>query len=209
MINEEYFLAFEKALLYKDKPSEYFQGLVEKNEFPRQYPFNMISDLEKVQQSKEHHPEGSVWNHTMLVVDKAATLKEKSKDEKAFMWAALLHDIGKTPTTRLRKGRYTSYEHDVVGAKMAEEFLRCFNLEEDFIYKVKNLVRYHMHILFIVKNLPFKDEQGMINSVDLNELALLGVSDRLGRGNMSEETIAKEYKNVKMFLDISKKIKLK
>lgn len=198
---------FEKVLLSMEKPSIYFNELIDNDEFPKKYPFNMISDLKNVPQSKEHHPEGTVWNHTMLVIDKAAVLKEKSKNIRAFMWSALLHDIGKKPTTVLRKGRYTAYEHDIVGGKMAEEFLKSFINDEKFINIVKNLIRYHMHILFIVKDMPFKDEKGMINNVDLDELALLGLSDRLGRGFISEEAIEKEYKNVKIFLEKSNKIK--
>ncbi|NEU05437.1 MULTISPECIES: HDIG domain-containing metalloprotein [Clostridium] len=201
------FTEFEKVLLSMEKPSTYFNELIEKGEFPEEYPFDMISELKDVPQSKEHHPEGNVWNHTMLVVDKAAVLREKSKNPRAFMWAALLHDIGKKPTTVLRKGRYTAYEHDIVGAKMAEEFLKSFTNDEKFIGTVKNLIRYHMHILFIVKDMSFKDEKGMIKNVDLDELALLGLSDRLGRGFISKEAIEKEYKNVKIFLEKSNKIK--
>ena len=52
------------------------------------------------------------------------------------MWALLLHDIGKKPTTKVRKGRLTSYDHDIVGADMTKEFLTYFNEEENFITEV-------------------------------------------------------------------------
>ena len=62
----------------------------------------MLSSLVKIQQSPSHHPEGNVWNHTMLVIDKAAERKYKSKDPRIH-WAALFHDIGKTPATKIRR----------------------------------------------------------------------------------------------------------
>jgi putative nucleotidyltransferase with HDIG domain len=82
--------------------------------------------LKKVPQSPKHHPEGNVWNHTMLVVDEAAGKKGQSKDPEAFMWAALLHDIGKADATNQKKGRITAYNHEKVGAEQAGEFLREF-----------------------------------------------------------------------------------
>lgn len=57
----------------------------------------------------------------MQVIDAAAHNRIKSREPVVFMWAALLHDLGKAPTTRLRKGRITAYDHDRVGAEMAEE----------------------------------------------------------------------------------------
>lgn len=200
---------FEYALLNYDKPSKYFNELIEKSDFLEKYPFNMIKDLINVPQSKQHHPEGSVWNHTMMVIDEASKVKSKSKDERVFMWAALLHDIGKTQTTKIRKGKVTSYNHDKIGAIMVEEFFTYFNENPRFIKTVKNLVKYHMHILFVVKNMPYGDINSMIKESDIDEIALLGLSDRLGRGDMAKENIEKEKNNVKMFLELSKKYKSK
>lgn len=207
-MNRDFFINFEKHLLEDEKPSTYFNDLVNSNLFPKEHPFNMLSDLIYTEQSKEHHPEGSVWKHTMLVIDEAAKRRNKSEDKRVFMWAALLHDIGKAPTTKIRKGRITSYDHDKVGAEMAEEFLNCFSEDKDFIEKVRILVRYHMHILFVVKNLPFGDLENMVKDASIDELGLLGISDRLGRGNNNKELIEKEENNVKMFLELSKKYKL-
>jgi len=70
MIN--YFHEFEKHLMEDEKPSEYFNELIKSKKYPMEYPFTMISDLIKTEQNLEYHPEGSVWNHAMLVVDEAA-----------------------------------------------------------------------------------------------------------------------------------------
>jgi len=145
----------------------------------------------------------NVWNHTMLVIDEAAKVKSKSSDSRAFMWAALLHDIGKPDTTRIRKGKITSYEHDKLGAKMSKEFLEQFksnvenNVDDKFIEKVASLVRWHMQILFVVKSLPFADINRMKEQAPVCDIALLGLCDRLGRTGANRE----EEENIRIFLE--------
>ncbi len=67
-----------------------------------------------------------------------------------------------------------------------------------FIEKVANLIRYHMHILFVLKGLPFADIEGMLRDADVFEVALLGLCDRLGRTNCDR---AAEEENVRRFLE--------
>ena len=102
--NKEIFKNIENHLLQDMKPSEYLNWEL-KNESLNEYPFTMLSDLKNIEQNKQHHPEGNVWNHTMLVIDNAAGVKDKSEDKRVFMWAALLHDIGKAKTTKFVKGK--------------------------------------------------------------------------------------------------------
>lgn len=200
MLNkQEMFREFDKHLMNDREPSVYFKELVKKGSFPDEHPFKMLSDLIDTPQSPTHHPEGSVWNHTMLVVDRAAERKEKSQDPHVFMWAALLHDIGKAPTTRIRRGKITSYDHDKWSKKMAVEFLKCFTNDSEFIDKVAKMVRWHMQLLFVVKNLPFAETERMVKEVSIDEMALLSLCDRLGRGNMTEEKAEEEKENIRIF----------
>ena len=141
----------------------------------------MIKDLQDVEQNPKFHPEGNVFIHTMMVVDEGAKIREKSTNKRAFMWALLLHDIGKKPTTKIRKGRLTSYDHDIVGADMTKKFLTYFNEEENFINEVTALVRWHMQSLFVTKNLKFQNIGGMLEEVNINEIVLVSLSDRLGQ----------------------------
>ncbi len=43
------------------------------------------------------------------------------------------------------------------------------------------LVKYHMHILYVTEKLPFGDASKMKQETDVNEVALLGLCDRIGR----------------------------
>ncbi|OAA91395.1 HDIG domain-containing metalloprotein [Clostridium ljungdahlii] len=190
------YLNIEYHLLNDSKPSDYLKELYNDPLF-QQYPFDMLYKLNITKQSPKYHPEGTVWNHTLLVVDEAANVKSKSKNQKVFMWAALLHDIGKPSTTKDRNGKITSYEHDKVGAALSKEFLLFFTEDTNFIEEVCELIKYHMQILFVVNNLPFADIQGMKEHTDIHEVALLGLCDRIGRLNSDRK---KEQHTINQFL---------
>ncbi len=193
---QELFEAIESHLLADEKPSDYLNSLAGRPDF-KDPPFRLLLDLKGADQSPVYHPEGNVWNHTMLVVDQAAIRRDQSKDARAFMWAALLHDIGKPATTRKRKGKITSYDHDKVGAKLAREFLSLFSEDEPFIDRVYSLILYHMQILYVVKGLPFSDIPGMKTFGEQKEIALLGLCDRLGRLGYDRDA---EEKDIRLFL---------
>lgn len=185
-------------LIKDDQPSFYFIELSNTPIFS-QYPLNLLNNLKKTNQSPKHHPEGNVWNHTILVLDEAAKVKEQSSAKRVFMWAALLHDIGKPGTTRIRKGRITAYDHDILGAELAGRFLREFTDDEAFVTKVVSIVRWHMQILFVVNGLPYADIKAMKAQADVRDIALFGLCDRLGR--LGSDRTAEE-KNIKKFLQI-------
>lgn len=196
MNNKEIFSKIEEHLLNDDKPSIYLKEALNEGLFDN-YPLSMILELNDVPQNPKFHPEGNVFIHTMMVVDEGAKNREKSKNKRVFMWALLLHDIGKKPTTKIRKGRLTSYDHDSVGADMTIEFLTYFNQDKNFMTRVSALVRWHMQSLFVTKNLKFQNINGMLGDVEVNEIALVSLSDRLGRGNLDYN----EIKNTRIEID--------
>lgn len=198
-----YFEEFTRHLLEDENPSIYFNNLVKNNTYPDIYPYDMILKLKGIDQNPKHHPEGNVWIHTMMVIDEAAKRRNKSKNPKGFMWAAFLHDIGKLTTTKVRRGWITSYDHDKVGEKMAGEFLTSLGLDKDkeFYNYVVSLVRLHMQILFIVKNNEFADFNRVAKSDHVEDIGLLGICDRLGRGPKTKDEIKLEERNIEIFLE--------
>jgi len=193
---ENIYQELEQHLLQDEKPSLYLARLSELPLFEK-YPYKMLSRLTKTPQSPKYHPEGNVWNHTMLVIDEAAAVKHKSRDPRVFMWAALLHDIGKPFTTKVRKGKITSYDHDKVGADMAKEFLEFLMAEPEVVMAVYWLVRYHMQILHVVNSRAGREAEQMKAHVDVAEVALLGWCDRMGRGRIDRQV---EEENIQLFL---------
>ncbi|QUH27399.1 HD domain-containing protein [Vallitalea guaymasensis] len=202
----ELFEEFDVHLLNDKKPSEYFDGLLlHEKEYIDTYPLKILLDLKKVEQNPMYHPEGNVYNHTMEVVDRAAEIKELSKDKKVFMWAALLHDVGKITTTKIRKGRIISYDHDKHGEEIARNYLLTFMEDDLFVNEVVKLVRWHMQPLFVCKELPFSQVGKMINETSITEVALLSLCDRTGRGRISKDEKNKQMLFIIKFLTICRK----
>jgi putative nucleotidyltransferase with HDIG domain len=183
--------------LNDEAPSIFLEQASRLPEFKTE-PFDMLLRMKSTDQSPVHHPEGNVWNHTLLVVNEAAKRKLESADPEVFLWAALLHDIGKPATTKIRKGKITAYDHDKVGAELAGEFLACFTDDREFIQKVTSLIRYHMLILYVAKGLPFGDVGEMKRHTSVKEVALLGLCDRLGRTGVKREA---EEEQVELFVE--------
>ena len=207
MEKDEIFRKFEYHILNDRKPSNFFNEIFHEEWFKETYPFKLLSVLAKVEQSPKHHPEGNVWRHTMLVLDYAAKKKDQSGDPRVFMWAALLHDLGKAETTRNRNGKITAYDHDKIGEKLARDFLKEFSNDIVFINSVSKLVRWHMQILFVVNKLPFADINQMLKDTSIEEVALLGLCDRLGRGKLDVDKVEEEYENINEFIDTCQSFK--
>ncbi|NFG24023.1 HDIG domain-containing protein [Clostridium botulinum] len=198
MEEKKIFLEIENHLLNDEKPSLFLNEALHKGYFDK-YPLSMIKELREVPQNPKYHPEGNVFIHTMMVVDEGAKRREISNDKRIFMWTLLLHDIGKKPTTKMRKGRLTSYDHDKVGAKMAEEFLNYFNENDEFIDYIRKLIRWHMQSLFVVKNTRFQDIEGILRDVNGDDIVLVSLCDRLGRGGLDDSLIEQTKNDIEDF----------
>ena len=78
-------------------------------------------------QNPVFHGERDVMTHTRMVCEwllASDGFRAASHDRRAaLLLAALLHDVGKTRTTREVDGRWTSPHHAAVGSRMAREFL--------------------------------------------------------------------------------------
>lgn len=83
-------------------------------------------------QRLDFHPEGNVMNHTLLVVDLAALCRQKTSWPLAFMWSALLHDIGK-PLVTTPEGKAPG--HNESGVQVFNQYFNHFFENK----KIKNI----------------------------------------------------------------------
>lgn len=207
---ERIYEELKKLLLLSPKPSVGLRYLEKSRVLEKNHPD--LYRLINCRQEPKNHPEGDVWEHTLLVVDRAAQLKKQSKDPLALMWAALLHDIGKPDTTRKREGKIVSYGHDVAGEKLAVQFLENLRCSKSMTAKVAVLVKEHMHPVLLYRQkekVTDKAIRKLVNRVDLMELLLLSEADYLGRAKERDYTPIREWyleKVEKLGLDPRKKI---
>ncbi|HXM36284.1 MAG TPA: HD domain-containing protein, partial [Pyrinomonadaceae bacterium] len=112
--------------------------------------FPEIKALIDVPQDPVWHPEGDVFIHTRLVVDRARELIDDLPYAKqvTVMLAALAHDFGKPPTTEFLEGRWRSRGHEEAGVSPTECFLDRLNIHTldgyDVRAQVIALVRDHL-----------------------------------------------------------------
>ncbi|HJT66181.1 MAG TPA: HD domain-containing protein [Pyrinomonadaceae bacterium] len=112
--------------------------------------FPEINALVGVPQDPEWHPEGDVFVHTRLTIDRARELIDELNYPRqvTVMLAALAHDFGKPATTEFIEGRLRSRGHEAAGASPAESFLDRLKVHTIDGYNVRGqviaLVREHL-----------------------------------------------------------------
>jgi tRNA nucleotidyltransferase (CCA-adding enzyme) len=127
-----------------------------------------------------------VWGHSMACLD-------ASEAQPLPRMAALLHDLGK-PRTRAFSDKthdYTFYNHEAVGADMADEWLREYRFSNEERKHIVHLVRHHL----ICYSSEWSDAAvrrfvKRIGLEQLDALLALGRADALGKGRPVESELA-------------------
>jgi tRNA nucleotidyltransferase (CCA-adding enzyme) len=195
-----------RAIDLSDLPSERVWGEIEKLLLRAQRPsiglgwlhalgvldqlFPEIKVLIEVPQDPEWHPEGDVFVHTRLVVDRARELIDDLPYPKKItvMLAALAHDFGKPATTEFIDGRLRSRGHEEAGVDPTLSFLDRLNIHTldgyDVRAQVVALVRDHLKPGEYFKK---RDEVGdgafrrLARKCELDLLYRVAKADSLGR----------------------------
>ncbi|HSH18380.1 MAG TPA: HD domain-containing protein [Candidatus Saccharimonadales bacterium] len=139
-----------KLLLKSERPSLGLRAGRELGVIQQLHP--QLQALVDTPQEPEWHPEGSVWNHTLLAIDVAARIvrRESLGHDQALtvLLGALCHDFGK-PLVTMRSpqtGRIRSPEHAREGVPLAHAFMRQLHIAGDIQKKVERIVFDHMFL---------------------------------------------------------------
>jgi poly(A) polymerase len=103
-----------------------------------------VVKMHGVEQPPQFHPEGDVWVHTMLLLEKLGPGVSPT-----LAWGALLHDIGKPATFRppdpKKPGDRIRFDgHVAVGVRMTEEILGRLRFSNEDTAQIVALVKNHM-----------------------------------------------------------------
>ena len=74
-----------------------------------------------------------------------------------------------------------------------------------FVENVSEIVRFHMHHIYILKNLPFSNINKLLSSKNFDDIILLFICDKLGRGNQQMHENRNNINEVITILDILEK----
>ncbi len=101
-----------------------------------------VSKMKGVAQPPEYHPEGDVWIHTLLLLEKLTTGCSPT-----LAWGVLLHDVGKPPTfapAEVTGDRIRFNEHAEIGTRIAEAMCRRWRFSNEETGQIAALVANHM-----------------------------------------------------------------
>lgn len=180
-----------QKLLLGQKPSKGLRFLFEVGALP-----DTLTELSQVHQRPDFHPEGSVWEHTLMVVDEAAKVQDKTSWPLGFMWSALLHDLGKKVTT---DDQGHAYGHESIGAQMAVTWLTSLQKNKALNRYVAVMIENHMKLMIYANNgARDKTFLRLLRKLDgkttLNDLYYLTQSDLLGCGMARPDALASLHK---------------
>ena len=180
----------EKLLLLAERPSVGIVWLQELGAIDQLFP--EVKALMGVSQDREWHPEGDVFVHTTLAVDRARELIADLSYPKqvTVMLATLAHDFGKPATTEFIDGRTRSRGHEEAGVAPTESFLDRIKMHTLGGYDVRGqviaLVRDHLKPGEFFKK---RDEVGdgafrrLARKCELDLLYRVAKADSLGRNS--------------------------
>jgi tRNA nucleotidyltransferase (CCA-adding enzyme) len=177
----------EKLLLQAARPSIGFRLALDLGVIRQVLPD--LLPLVGCEQEPEWHPEGDVWTHTLMVIDKARELNGELDRARltTVMLGAVCHDLGKPPTTAFIDGRIRSLDHEQAGVEPTLSLLDRLHIHTidgfDVRTQVLGLVAHHLKPGAFRKAANVGDGafRRLAQKVDLELLARLARADCLGR----------------------------
>jgi poly(A) polymerase len=155
-----------------------------------------VDIMHGVEQPPEFHPEGDVFTHTCLVLDKIYENTEGLASPELAM-GGLLHDVGKPPTFSV-SDRIRFNGHDKLGADMSREICRRLKFSNKQIELIYELVRDHLKFkdVFYMKKSTLKRFIGM---PDFDEHMVLHLADCLASHGSTEayDFVMKKFEELK------------
>ena len=141
-----------------------------------------ILEMKNVQQPPDFHPEGDVFVHTCLVLDKLS--ESISENSIEVVYGALFHDIGK-PDTYAKTDRIRFNRHEYVGAIKAEKICKRLKFSNKQTELIVSLVKEHMKFGNI-KNMKKSTFKKFVSIENFNDHLKLHKADCLGsHGDLS------------------------
>jgi tRNA nucleotidyltransferase (CCA-adding enzyme) len=175
-----------QELMSRTAPSTYIEYLRRTNTLPIE-----IKRLIDVPQDALHHPEGSTYVHTLMVMDAAYIIARRDNfsdnDRMILILAAMCHDLGKVTTTVIHPdGKVTAHGHPECGIMPTTTLLRGIGVDYEVIAQVLPLVREHMvHVGFFTPDITTRSVRRIVERIKPSNMFMLSAiieADASGRG---------------------------
>ena len=163
-----------------------------------------LADLDIVEKHQNIGHKNNFY-HTIQVLDYVA----EHSDKLMLRWAALLHDIGKTPTKKFEPGTgWTFRYHEVEGAKMVKTVFDRLKMPIDDMKYVQKLVSMHMRPQAIVEDVTDSAVRRLMFDAgdELEDLMILCDADVTSKHEEKVKRIREGFKIVRAkFVDLEER----
>ncbi len=137
-----------------------------------------VAAMKGVEQPPEHHPEGDVWTHTLLVIG------QLDHASVTLALGALLHDVAKPVTQARHDGKITFYGHCERGAEMAVAICQRLRRSREVWERVAFLVQEHLRHIHAREMRPstlkrFLAQEGIDELLELVRMDILASNGNL------------------------------
>jgi putative nucleotidyltransferase with HDIG domain len=103
-----------------------------------------VEALVGVEQPVQFHPEGDVWEHTLLML---SLLPAEAAADPRLAWGVILHDVGKAVTRTVDERGVHFYGHVQRGEEIARQIMERLRFSNEDLETVLALI--HCHMLFM------------------------------------------------------------
>lgn len=179
LVAERVFKELDEKVFNEPNPSAFFYTLKECGALKEVFP--EIDNLFGVPQPEKHHPEVDTGIHTLMVLDQA----KKITNNKAVMYAALVHDLGKAITPK--EVLPSHIKHEINGIPIIKSLSERLKVPSHYKKLALNVCEHHttMHRALELGNKKiydlFKNLDAFRNPKMLDEFILACEADARGR----------------------------
>jgi poly(A) polymerase len=112
-----------------------------------------VDSMRGVEQPPRFHPEGDVWQHTLMMLETLAEEKNTNVNP-VLAWGALLHDVGKPVSRSEDENGVHFYGHVKLGEDIADKIMHRLKFSRATRETVLNLIHQHMVFMNVKKMRP-------------------------------------------------------
>ncbi len=109
-----------------------------------------VDSMRGVSQPPRFHPEGDVWEHTMIMMERLSNETAPDADP-TLAWGVLLHDVGKSVTRSEDENGVHFYGHVKLGETIADSLMQRLRFSRIQRETVLNLIHQHMVFMNVKK----------------------------------------------------------
>ncbi len=166
-------------------------------------PPEIVGELRNTPQNPKFHAEGSVFNHTLLVLSQFyqhhGQFQLSERDYQALYWSVLTHDVGKPVVTQWVQGRWSARGHEAAGVPIARNILlQRPDIDPDQRQRILSMVRYHSAPLqMYLRGATIDQYKQLACKVDIRLLGQFAWFDLHGRICIKQDEV---YSSIDHFL---------